>query len=129
MEESISRPQSRECFKSYPADRETDSLPPVTVKSESKGEADPEFQMDIPKSPLPTFRNDTFDEKTTQLLVFAMLLANGTDLAKHYAEAARISGASWKELYTVAELASGISALKPFPQTAQKQEERSEPNK
>ena len=91
-----------------------DVLPTIIAEFENEGETSPESEHYGSKYQFPTFRNDTFDDKTTQLLVFAMLLASGTELAKHYAETARDAGASWKELYTVAEIASGIGALKPF---------------
>ncbi len=45
-----------------------------------------------------------FDEKTTQLLVFAMLMMDLSDAAKTHAIAARRCGASWTELQAVVNL-------------------------
>ena len=45
-----------------------------------------------------------FDDKTTQLLVFAMLMMDLSDAAKTHAIAARRCGASWIELQAVVNL-------------------------
>lgn len=45
-----------------------------------------------------------FDDKTTQLLVFAMLMMELSDAAKTHAIAARRCGASWTELQAVVNL-------------------------
>ena len=51
------------------------------------------------------FTSDVFDVKTTQLLLFGMLLALTGDAARLHAIAARRAGASWEELHKVVELA------------------------
>jgi len=54
-----------------------------------------------------------FDDKTTQLLVFAMLMMDLSDAAKTHAIAARRCGATWEELQAVVSLCflfRGISA-------------------
>jgi alkylhydroperoxidase/carboxymuconolactone decarboxylase family protein YurZ len=48
--------------------------------------------------------NDVFDEKTVQLLVFAMMMAELSDAAVMHALAARRAGASWQELQGVITL-------------------------
>lgn len=45
-----------------------------------------------------------FDDKTTQLLVFAMLMMELSDAAKTHAIAARRCGATWTELQAVVSL-------------------------
>jgi alkylhydroperoxidase/carboxymuconolactone decarboxylase family protein YurZ len=45
-----------------------------------------------------------FDDKTTQLLVFAMLMMDLSDAAKTHAVAARRCGATWIELQAVVSL-------------------------
>jgi 4-carboxymuconolactone decarboxylase len=45
-----------------------------------------------------------FDEKTTQLMVFAMMMAELSDAAHLHATAARRAGASWQELQAVITL-------------------------
>ncbi len=47
---------------------------------------------------------DCFDDKVTQLLVFAMLMMDLSDAAKTHAIAARRCGASWAELQAVVSL-------------------------
>ncbi len=49
--------------------------------------------------------SDVFDVKTTQLMLFGILLALMGDAAKLHALAARRAGASWEELHKVVELA------------------------
>ena len=60
------------------------------------------------------FYSDILDVKTTQLILFGMLLFNGSGAARYHAIAARRAGASWKELHKVAELASSVAALGPL---------------
>jgi hypothetical protein len=87
-------------------------VPPDTANLESLGHTDIELEEHSSKYKVPAFHNNIFDKKTTQLLVFGMMLASGMEMAKHYADTARSAGASWKELYAIAELASGVGALK-----------------
>jgi hypothetical protein len=67
---------------------------------------------------VPSFSGKVLGDKTTHLLVFGLMLAKGMEQARHYADSARRAGASWKELYVVAELVSAISALQPRGQNA-----------
>jgi 4-carboxymuconolactone decarboxylase len=63
------------------------------------------------------FYNDVFDMKTTQLILFGMLLVEHNQLAAQaHAAAARRAGASWEELHKVVELASATGALYPANQ-------------
>ena len=59
----------------------------------------------------------SFDMKTTQLILFGMLLVEHNQIAaQQHALAARRAGASWEELHTVIELATATGALYPFNQ-------------
>jgi 4-carboxymuconolactone decarboxylase len=52
------------------------------------------------------------DMKTTQLILFGMLLAEHNPVgAQAHAAAARKAGASWEELHTVMQLAAATGAL------------------
>jgi hypothetical protein len=85
---------------------------PTTANLKSADHTDIEVEEYSSQYQFPAFHNNIFDQKTTQLLVFGMMLASGMEMAKHYADTARSAGASWKELYAIAELASGVGALK-----------------
>ncbi|MCI0622089.1 MAG: carboxymuconolactone decarboxylase family protein [Acidobacteria bacterium] len=55
-----------------------------------------------------------FDVKTSQLMLFGILLSNMAEGARFHAIAARRSGASWEELHAVAAMAGlfrGLSAM------------------
>ena len=54
--------------------------------------------------------------KTTQLMLYGMLLVEGHHAAQMHALAARRAGASWEELATVTELASATRCLGPSNQ-------------
>ena len=90
-------------------------VPPLpAAKFEFSGEIAPAALRLAEQFRAHAFYNTVFDAKTTQLLLFGMLLATGTEAAQHHAHAARRAGASWEELHQVVELASAMSALGPF---------------
>lgn len=91
---------------------------PVTIKSRNDDEIGLELRENDETHPFPTFHNKIFDDKTTQLLVFGLMLGKGMGAAHFYANAARRAGASWKELYTIAEIVSAIAAMRPMKQSA-----------
>jgi len=64
------------------------------------------------------FYSDVFDVKTTNLMLFGMLLVEHHPAAQMHALAARRAGASWQELHKVVELASATGALAPANQGA-----------
>jgi 4-carboxymuconolactone decarboxylase len=84
------------------------------AKFEFSADVDPEALRLAEQLRAHAFYSDVFDVKTTQLILFAILLAGGTGTARYHALAARRAGASWKELHKVAELASAVVALGPL---------------
>ena len=76
------------------------------------GEVNPEFLRTAEELRAQAFYNKSFDVKTTQLILFGMLLAeHNTVGAQAHAAAARKAGASWEELHTVMQLAAATGAL------------------
>lgn len=89
-------------------------VPPLPkAKFEFSSNVDPEALLLVEKLRAHAFYNDVFDMKTTQLMLFAMLLVEGSGAAKFHALAARKLGATWSELHKVMELATAVSALGP----------------
>ena len=60
------------------------------------------------------FYSDVFDIKTTQLILYCMLLFSWTPAAKFHALAAHRAGATWEELQKVGELAAAAAASGPM---------------
>src|SRR2546427_7011109 len=77
------------------------------------GEVDPEALRLIERLRAHAFYSDVFDVKTTNLILFGMLLIEHHPAAQMHALAARRAGASWQELHKVVELASATGALAP----------------
>ena len=81
------------------------------------GDVNPEFLRAAEELRAQAFYNKSFDVKTTQLILFGMLLVEHNQIAaQQHALAARKAGASWAELHTVIELATATGALYPFNQ-------------
>jgi 4-carboxymuconolactone decarboxylase len=77
---------------------------------------DPEALRLIERLRAHAFYSDVFDIKTTNLILFGMLLVEHHPAAQMHALAARRAGASWQELHKVVELASATGALAPANQ-------------
>src|SRR3954453_4982183 len=94
------------------------NLPPLPAgRFAFSGDTDAEFLRDAERLRAKAFYNKTFDMKTTQLILFGMLLVEHNQIAAQaHASAARRAGASWEELHTVVELATAPGALYPFNQ-------------
>ena len=94
------------------------ALPPLPAgRFEFSGDIDPEALRVWEKLRARAFYNDVFDMKTTQLILFGMLLTEHNQLAAQaHAAAARRAGASWEELHKVVELAAATGALYPANQ-------------
>ncbi len=91
------------------------ALPPLPAAKFAFGAGvDPEALRLAERFRQDAFYSDVFDVKTTQLLCFAMLLATGDGAARWHAMACRKAGASWRELFKVAELASAVASLGPL---------------
>ena len=90
-------------------------VPPLPkAKFEFSSDVDPEALKIAEQLRAHAFYNDVFEMKTTQLIIFAMLVVGGVGAAKYHALAARKAGASWEELHKVVELASVVAALGPM---------------
>lgn len=88
------------------------SLP--AARFEFSGAVDPEFLRLAEQLRAHAFYSDVLDGKTTQLILFGMLLVERNQMgAQAHALAARRLGASWEELHKVVELASATGALGP----------------
>src|SRR5260370_14421888 len=77
------------------------------------GDVDPEALRLIERLRAHAFYSDVFDAKTTNLILFGMLLIEHHPAAQMHALAARRAGASWQELHKVEELGSDTSAIEP----------------
>src|SRR5271169_3335758 len=92
-------------------------LPPLpTARFEFSGEINPEFLRLSERLRAHAFYSDAFDIKTTNLILFGMLLVEHNAAAQMHALAARRAGATWQELHKVVELASTTGALGPANQ-------------
>src|SRR5262249_60823324 len=79
------------------------------------GDMNSEFLRDAERLRAKAFYNKTFDMKTTQLILFGMLLVAHNQIAAHaHASAARPAGAQWEELHTPVEPATATRALYPL---------------
>jgi alkylhydroperoxidase/carboxymuconolactone decarboxylase family protein YurZ len=93
-------------------------LPPLpAARFEFSADVDPQFLRLAENLRAHAFYTKVFDAKTTQLMLFGMLLAEHNPVgAAAHARAARRCGASWKELHAVVALASATGALGPANQ-------------
>jgi alkylhydroperoxidase/carboxymuconolactone decarboxylase family protein YurZ len=80
------------------------------------GEVDPQALRLVEALRAHAFYSDVFDVKTTNLILFGMLLVEHHPAAQMHALAARRAGATWQELHKVVELASATGALAPANQ-------------
>ena len=89
------------------------TLPPLpAARFEFSGEVNPEFLRVSEQLRKGAFYSGVIDMKTTQLILFGMLLAEHNPVgAQAHAAAARKAGASWEELHTVMQLAAATGAL------------------
>lgn len=93
------------------------TLPPLpAARFELSGEVNPEFLRLSEKLRAHAFYSDVFDGKTTQLILFGMLLIEHNPAAQMHALAARRAGATWEELHKVVELAAATKSLGPANQ-------------
>ena len=93
------------------------TLPPLpAAKFAFFGDVDPGALVENEAFRARAFYNERFDEKTTQLMLFAMLLVQGAGAAKWHAQAARRHGATWEDLAAVVSLATAVASLGPMNQ-------------
>jgi len=94
------------------------TLPPLpAARFDFSGDVNPEFLRLSEELRAHAFYSDVIDGKTTQLILFGMLLVEHNQMgAQAHATAARRLGASWVELHKVVELASTTGAFGPANQ-------------
>ena len=93
------------------------SLPPLpAARFEFSGKINPEFLRRAEALRAHAFYSNVFNVKTTNLILFGMLLVEHNPAAQMHALAARRAGATWEELHKVVELASTTGALGPANQ-------------
>ena len=80
------------------------------------GETDPQSLRLVEQLRAHAFYSDVFDVKTTNLILFGMLLVEHNPAAQMHALAARRAGATWQELHKVIELAATTKSLGPANQ-------------
>jgi 4-carboxymuconolactone decarboxylase len=91
------------------------AMPPLpAAKFESTAAIDPEALRLAEQQRAHAFYSDVIDIKTTQLILFGILLYAGAPPAKFHALAAQRAGATWEELQKVVELAAAVSASSPM---------------
>jgi len=88
------------------------------ARFEFSGKINPEFLRRAEALRAHAFYSGVFDIKTTNLILFGMLLVEHNAAAQMHALAARRAGATWQELHKVVELASATGALGPSNQGA-----------
>ena len=81
---------------------------------ESTATIDPEALRLAEQQRAHAFYSNEIDLKTTQLILFGILLYAGDPPAKFHALAARRAGATWEELQKVVELAAAVGASSPM---------------
>ena len=92
-------------------------VPPLpAARFEFSGEINPEFLRLSERLRGHAFYSDVFDVKTTNLILFGMLLVEHNPAAQMHALAARRAGATWQELHKVIELAAATKSLGPANQ-------------
>jgi 4-carboxymuconolactone decarboxylase len=92
-------------------------VPPLpAARFEFSGEINPEFLRLSERLRAHAFYSDVFDVKTTNLILFGMLLVEHNPAAQMHALAARRAGATWQELHKVIELAAATKSLGPANQ-------------
>jgi alkylhydroperoxidase/carboxymuconolactone decarboxylase family protein YurZ len=89
------------------------TLPPLpAARFEFSGDVNPEFLRLSEQLRAHALSSDVIDGKTTQLILFGMLLVEHNPMgAQAHAAAARRLGASWEELHKVMELAATTGAF------------------
>ena len=90
------------------------TLPPLPrARFDFNGTIDPEDLRLAEAYRDHAYHNTVFDEKITQLMAFAVLLAANSPGAKWHAISARRAGATWEELQMVVSITAVASALGP----------------
>ena len=90
------------------------TMPPLPrARFDFTGTIDPEDLRLAEAYRAHAYHNTVFDEKTTQIIAFVVLIAANSPAAKWHAISARRAGATWEELQMAVSIASVASALGP----------------
>jgi len=85
----------------------------VAARVAEQAELDPEFLDALETLRATAYANPALDDKTKQLVAFAVLHSHLRPAALNHLIAARRVGASWDELHAVAEIVAVLGALGP----------------
>lgn len=85
----------------------------VSARLDVQGELDPAFRDAMEAFRARAFGNPALDDRTKQLVAFAVLLSHIRPAAANHLIGARRAGASWDEINAVAEIVTVLGALGP----------------
>jgi 4-carboxymuconolactone decarboxylase len=89
-------------------------VPPfVEARVAEQAELDPDFLDSLETMRAVTYDNPALDDKTKQLVAFAVLHSHMRPAALNHLIAARRAGASWDEVHAAAEIVVVLGALGP----------------
>jgi alkylhydroperoxidase/carboxymuconolactone decarboxylase family protein YurZ len=85
----------------------------VEARMEEQARLDPAFLDALETLRATAFANPALDDKTKQLVAFAVLHSHLRPAALNHLVGARRAGASWEEVHAVAEIVTVLGALGP----------------
>lgn len=89
-------------------------VPPfVDARLDVQSELDPGFRDAMETFRAAAFGNPALDDRTKQLIAFAVLLSHIRPAAANHLVGARRAGASWEEINATAEIVTVLGALGP----------------
>jgi alkylhydroperoxidase/carboxymuconolactone decarboxylase family protein YurZ len=89
-------------------------VPPfVDARLDVQTELDPRFRDAMEAFRAAAFANPALDDRTKQLIAFAVLLSHIRPAAANHLVGARRAGASWDEINAAAEIVTVLGALGP----------------
>jgi alkylhydroperoxidase/carboxymuconolactone decarboxylase family protein YurZ len=85
----------------------------VEARMAEQAELDPAFLAALEQLRAVAFANPALDDKTKQLVAFAVLHSHLRPAALNHLVGARRAGATWEEVHAVAEIVTVLGALGP----------------
>lgn len=89
---------------------------PIARRIDVSGELDPDFLDALETLRARAMYHPGLDERTRQLLAFAILLSHGRPASVNHLIGARRAGASWQEVIAAAEIVAALGAMGPANQ-------------